>query len=83
KDGGAIAEADLFFLVDLGFVVVGEDSFGVGLIFGVYLAGAVGLEELLDRGIAGGGVRAALLDDAVFGLDFLEEMGYLGRKIGD
>lgn len=83
EDGGALAEAYFFFLEYVGFVVVCEDGFGVGFVFWVFLAGAVGFEEFLDAGVVGGDVRSAFLDDAVFGLDFFEEMSYFGGQIGD
>ncbi|KAL8957216.1 MAG: hypothetical protein Q9193_005457, partial [Seirophora villosa] len=83
KEGGAFAEADFLFLEDLGFVVVREDGFGVGFVFGVFLAGAVGFEEFLDAGVAGGGIGSAFLDDAVFGLDFFEEVSDFSGQIGN
>lgn len=68
---------------DLCFVVVCHGVFAVAVFFGVELAAAVHFQELLDAVIAGCYVRSAFLDDAVFGLDFFEEMLDLGGEVCD
>lgn len=41
QEGRPIAEADLLFLEDLGFVVIGEDGFRVGFVLWVRLTGTI------------------------------------------
>ena len=70
EQGGFFTESNFFVLDGLGFVEVGEDGFGVDVLFWVRLAGAVGLEELLNAVIADVDGGAAFLDYSVFGVDF-------------
>ena len=81
KNGGFFTEANLLFLRYLRFVEIGHSSLTVTLILGVGLAGTVQLEKLLDIGITSCYDISTLLDDSVFGLDFLEEMLDFSREI--
>jgi len=76
---GFLTQTNLLVLDILGFVEICHDILDVGLFFGVRLACAVGFQELLNAAIAGIDDASAFLDDSIFGLDLLQEMGNLGR----
>lgn len=67
----------------LRFFEVGHGDGAPGLFSRVGLAGAVGFEVFLDSGVVVGDGGAAVLDGAVFGLDFFEEVLDLGGEVCD
>ena len=81
QQSGLFTQAHFFLLDDLRLVKVGHDVFAVAFLFGIRLPGAVELEEFLDAAVARGDDVAALLDHAVFGLDFFEQVGDFGGEV--
>lgn len=76
---GFLTQTDLLLLDDLSFVEICHHILDVRLLFGVRLACAVGLQEFLNADITSIDDASAFLDNSIFGLNLLQEMGNLGR----
>lgn len=81
KEGGFVAQADFFLLDRLRFFEIRHGYVAVILLLGVWLAGAVVLEELLDAVVASRDDVSAFLDHTIFSLDLLEKMLNFGGEV--
>ncbi len=70
----SLGEGNLFFLHVLRFFIARNDILYIRFFLWVWLAGPICFEELLDTAVAGVDEVAAILDNAVFRLDFFQQM---------
>lgn len=76
-----ITQADLLLLHGLSLFKIHHDILRVRFFFRVGLAGAIGLEELLDAAVTHDDHVAAFLHHAVFGLNFFQQVRDLGGQV--
>lgn len=83
KSSSLFAQANFLLLDSLRLVEIRLDVLHVRLLLGIGMAGTIGSYESLYVVVPSVDGTTTFLDNAIFGLDFFEQMRYFGGQICD